>query len=273
MSSSHVAVGDVSLKLTETGDGPTLLFLHGEDGLIFSHPVIEVLAEGFRVIAPEHPGWGESTRPAYVDATQDLGAVYAELLEQLDGPVTIVGCSFGGWVAAETALQARVPLAALVLVAPIGIKIGDREERDYVDIWAASFDELPRILYGDPSRAPELAGRTDEEYLSLARAQEAVARYCWTPYMHSPRLRHWLRRVPCPSLVLSGTADCFTRLPAFYETYASLIGPGGAEHRAIDGAGHRIEEEEPAELVRHVRAFLAEHVSDATALAAPTGAR
>jgi pimeloyl-ACP methyl ester carboxylesterase len=269
MSSSHVAVGDVSLKLTEMGDGPPLLFLHGEDGLIFSRPVLDALAESFHVIAPEHPGWGESTRPTYLDETQDVGAVYAELLEQLEGPVAIMGCSFGGWVAAEAALQARVPLASLVLAAPVGIKIGGREERDYADIWFAAFEELPGILYGDPARAPDLAHRSDDEYLALARAQEAVARYCWKPYMHSARLRHWLRRITCPALVVSGTADRFTLLPGFYETYASLLGPDGADHRSIEGAGHRLEEEEPVELARLVHEF----VGQSSSLAAPTGAR
>jgi pimeloyl-ACP methyl ester carboxylesterase len=266
-----MTVGDVSLDIAETGEGPPLLFLHGEDGLLFSRPIIEALATSFRVLAPEHPGWGGSTRPPYVTDVRDLAAVYAELIESLEGPVTVVGCSFGGWVAAELAVFARVPLGPVVLVAPTGIKIGDREERDYAGIWIAAMEDLPRILYGRPERAPDLSDRADDDYLYLARAQEATARYCWVPYMHDPKLRHWLRRIVAPTLVISGSADRFALLAGFYATYASLIGPEGAEHRVIDGAGHRIEEEEPAELARLVQEFVRAEGGAVPAVAASRG--
>jgi pimeloyl-ACP methyl ester carboxylesterase len=273
MGEVQMIVGDVSLAVLDQGDGPTILFLHGEDGLIFSRPFLDELSATHRVLAPDHPAWGESTRPAYIADTHDLGSVYAELLEQLDGPVVVVGSSFGGWVAAELALQARVPLAGLVLVAPIGIKIGDREERDYADIFIADFEELPGIYYGDPSRAPALADRSDEDYLYLARAQEATARYAWKPYMHDPKLRHWLRRITAPTMVVAGTRDRFALLPGFYETYASLIGTAGAELRQVEGAGHRVEEEEPADLARLVREFMGDAAAGAPAVGATTGAR
>jgi pimeloyl-ACP methyl ester carboxylesterase len=272
MAASQMMVGDVSLEVTELGSGPPLLFLHGEDGLIFSSPLLEALAASFRVIAPEHPGWGGSTRPPYVTDARDVASVYAELVEQLDGPPAVVGCSFGGWLAAELALQTRIALGPLVLIAPTGIKIGDREERDYADIWIAPFEELPATLYGAADRAPDLNDRADEEYVYLARAQEAVARYCWAPYMHNPKLRHWLRRISPPTLVVSGTEDRFVLLPGFYETYASLVGPEGAEHYAIEGAGHRVEEEEPAQLVRLIREFVGREAAPGAAIAASTGA-
>ena len=74
--------------------------------------------------------------------------------EYLPQPVVVVGCSFGGWVAAQLAVVTRAALRGLVLVAPTGVKLGTREERDYADLYMAAFEEIPQILYSDPSHAP-----------------------------------------------------------------------------------------------------------------------
>lgn len=242
-------VGDVSLELIEAGDGPALLFLHGEDGLRWSEPVLDALSGHFRVYAPHHPGWGGTTRPPYVTDVRDLAGVYAEYVEEhLPQPVVVVGCSFGGWVAAQLAVVTRAALGGLVLVAPTGVKLGTREERDFADLYMAAFEEIPQILYGDPSHAPDLSDLADEDYLYLATAQEATARYCWKPYMHDPKLAHWLRRVRAPTMLVHGAQDHFALLPQFYERYAALIGTGGARVEQLDGIGHRVEEEAPARL-------------------------
>ena len=95
-----------------------------------------------------------------------------------------------------------------------------------------------------------------EVALEVATAEEAVARYCWSPYMHDPGLRHRLRRIKAPTLVLSGANDRFVLHPDYFETYARLVGEG-ATHRMIDGAGHSIEEEMPDAVVTFVNDFTA----------------
>ncbi len=267
LANENVNVHDVELALVERGEGRRLLFLHGEDGLIWSEPLIEALAKDFRVTAPDHPAWGKSTRPRHITEVRDIASVYGEFLEGFEEPFLVVGCSFGAWVAAELAIASRVPLAGLVLAAPTGIKLGEREERDFADIWMADFPALLEILYGDPSRAPDLTALSDEEYLYLAVAQEATARYCWRPYMHDPKLRHRLRRITAPTLLLAGEADRFALRPDYYERYAELVGPSGAELRTIPGAGHRVEEEAPDELAELIVQFSGQ----AAGLAASSG--
>lgn len=265
MPSKELTVGDATLEVLERGEGSPLLFLHGEDGLLFSEPLIDELAQSFRVIAPHHPGWGASTRPEYVTDVRDLAAVYAEYLDQLDDDVVVVGCSFGAWVAAELALVAGDRFSALVLAAPIGIKLGDRETRDFADLYMHSFEDVRALLYADVTRAPDLTDRTDDEYRALAVAQESATRFCWAPYMHDPKLRHWLRRIAAPALVVAGDADRFALLPEYYAGYAALIGAKGAALQTIAGAGHRVEEEQPQELARLVREFAAGAANEAPA--------
>ena len=43
--------------------------------------------------------------------------------------------------------------AKLVLVGPVGIKVGDRETRDIPDIFATSPEEIARLAFHDPARA------------------------------------------------------------------------------------------------------------------------
>lgn len=61
----------------------------------------------------------------------DLVWPYLALLEETQGQnVTVIGFSFGGWIAAELAVCRPRKLDRLVLVDPVGVKFGGREERD-----------------------------------------------------------------------------------------------------------------------------------------------
>lgn len=251
-----VEVGGVTLRMRRTGSGSPVLFLHGEDGTIYTDAFIERLSDRHEVLVPSHPGWGESVRPAHVESIADLAYIYLDLLAGLDaGPVPVVGVSFGGWLAAEIAVRCSHDLSALVLAAPLGIKLGDRTERDYVDLYASDADTVRAALYADPDAATPLSDLDDDQFRSLARAQEAMARYAWEPYLHTANLPHRLHRVGVPTLVVSGSEDRFVLRDDLYDRYAELIGDG-AQRTVVEGAGHRIEEEAPDELAQVVTKFL-----------------
>ena len=56
------------------------------------------------MIAPEHPGYGETEMPEWLDGFEDLVIHYDELLDVLElDRVHVVGYSLGGWLAAEFA--------------------------------------------------------------------------------------------------------------------------------------------------------------------------
>jgi pimeloyl-ACP methyl ester carboxylesterase len=142
-------------------------------------------------------------------------------------------------------------VASLVLVSPTGIKAGGREDRDFVDIYVTASEERRGLLStaAGPAIDADLA-------LEITKAEDAVARYCWSPYMHDPGLRHRLRRITAPTILVSGSADRFVLHPDYFGTYARLIG-GGAVHREIEGAGHSVEEEMPQAVVDVVHEFVA----------------
>jgi pimeloyl-ACP methyl ester carboxylesterase len=100
---------------------------------------LELLGARAAIIAPSHPGFGHSARPADFDTVYDLVHLYLDVLEALPYErMTLVGLSFGGWLAAELAVQCCHRLDRLVLVDAFGIKISDRETPDILDVFNTS---------------------------------------------------------------------------------------------------------------------------------------
>jgi len=251
-----VAAGPVELDEVRNGSGSPLVYLHGEDGLLFSGPVRDALGASFTVRAPEHPGWGRSDRPWYVNTVDDLSYVYLDYLDAtLDEPAPLIGTSFGAWLAAEVAVKSTAKISSLVLVAPVGIKVADRETRDFVDVYASTTEQVAAATYGDGAR-PDLRALAADEFFYLAEAQEAMARYGFRPYLHDPALVHRLHRIDVPTLVLWGADDRFVREPDTYAAaWATAIG-SNAEVASLPG-GHRLEEQSPAAVADAVTAFVA----------------
>jgi pimeloyl-ACP methyl ester carboxylesterase len=253
-----VSVHGVTLELLERGQGRPILWLHGEDGLDPSAPFIDLLAAHGRVVAPSHPGFGHSPDANNIDSVDDLAYLYLDLLAERNlRDVIVIGSSLGGWIAAEMAVKSSERFGGLVLVAPLGIKVGDRETRDIPDIFALPPDEVTRLQYRDPARAAlDPAKLSDDQLTVIARNREATALYAWEPYFHNPKLRRWLHRVSVPTLLLWGADDRFVTAAYYGAAFRSAI--PGAKFETIDGAGHFPHIEEPRAFTERVRGFLAE---------------
>ena len=255
--SRRLALHGVQLDVYEHGQGRPILVLHGEDGPCPQAPFFSLLAEQGRVILPTHPGFGQAPDAADIDTVDDLAYLYLDLLDESDlHEVVVIGCSLGGWIAAEMAVKSTARLSQLVLVAPLGIKVGDRETRDIPDIFALPPEEVTRLQYHDPARAAvDYASLSDLELLVIARNREATALYAWEPYFHNPKLRQRLHRVALPTLLVWGASDRFVTLDYYGTAYRDAI--PGAQFTVIDQAGHWPHAEQPEVFVERVGAFLA----------------
>ncbi len=254
VSVSSLSVEGVTLELVARGRGRPLLFLHPEIGLDPDAAVLEHLAERTRVIAPSHPGFGRSDLPRGMTSVDDLAYFYLDLLETIDlWDVILVGVSFGGWIAAEIAVKTTERLSHLVLVNPLGIKVGDRETRDIVDIFAISENELHDLAYHDPSIVTrDYPAMSDEEVRIVARNRESTGRFGWSPYMHNPKLKGRLHRIKIPTLVLWGASDRMAR-EEYGRAYAAAI--PDASFQTIARAGRFPHLEQPEEFARQVFSF------------------
>jgi len=231
-----------------------LVFLHSRIGLDRDAPVIDKLAEHARVIAPSHPGFGHSEQPKSFTTIDDLAYFYLDLLDELDLKDTIVvGVSLGAWVAAEIAIKSTARLSHLVLANAVGIKVGARDTRDIVDIFAVTEPELNKLAYFDPTLAErDYKTMAEADVRVVARNREASARYGWSPYMHDPKLKGRLHRIRIPTLFLWGTADRILT-EAYGRAYCAAI--PGARFETIERAGHYPHIEQPDAFARAIYAF------------------
>lgn len=255
---SWLMVDGVQIEVRERGQGQLILILHGEDGLDPRAAFLEQLASVGHVFAPSHPGYGRSPDVDHIDTVDDLSYFYLDLLAERNlRDVTVIGFSLGGWLAAEMAVKSTSRIARLVLVAPLGIKVGGRETRDIPDIFALPQEEIVRLKYHDPSLAAvEYSALSEDELTIIARNREATALYAWEPYFHNPKLRRRLHRIDIPTLLLWGASDRFVT-PGYYgAAYREAI--PGARVEIIEQAGHLPHLEQPQDFVSRVRAFLNE---------------
>src|SRR5215470_10542621 len=103
---SMVTVRGCNVGLMRGGAGQPLVILHGASGAGTWLPFMRSLADSYDVIVPEHPGFGVSDTPDWLDTIHDLAYFYLDFLAALDlDRVHLVGVSLGGWIAAEIAIR------------------------------------------------------------------------------------------------------------------------------------------------------------------------
>lgn len=231
------------LDLNPTGNKIVLL-LHGlgTNGLSWGYQSLALAEAGFRPLAVDIPGFGQS--PAPIGGRWTIDAVTAELsdlLTSLNGaPAHVVGLSLGGTVAQIMALNYPHQIDRLVLANTFAClrpkKAGE---------WAYLLRRfLIANLRGAGAQAETVAWRIfprpEQDKLrellitTIRSTNPEVYRAAMRSLIfYDTRAR--LKSIQVPTLVISGTADTTVGMPVQTEL-ASLI--PGARHAIIQGAGH-----------------------------------
>src|SRR6195256_3434038 len=115
-----IDVAGTKLGYREAGAGATVLFLHGAAGAAWD-PLLDQLSGGYRVLAPEHPGFGRGQVPDWMMSVGDVAFFYLDLMQALDlRNVHLVGHGLGGSSAAEIPVPTPPRLGTLALRPPPG---------------------------------------------------------------------------------------------------------------------------------------------------------
>lgn len=123
--SRFTEVDGVRVHYQEVGDGnaPAMILIHGfaASNLVWSKVFLELAAAGFRVLAPDLPGYGYSGKPREHDYTIARQAeIVAGFLKQLQiDRAVLVGSSYGAAIAATIALDHPTMAEKLVLVGAV----------------------------------------------------------------------------------------------------------------------------------------------------------
>jgi pimeloyl-ACP methyl ester carboxylesterase len=252
-----IDVRGLQVAYRRKGTGPPTVFLHGAGTTGMWLPFYERMSESVDFVAPEHPGFGDTPLPEWLDGFDDLVLHYDALLDALElERVHLVGYSLGAWIAAELAVFYPRRLESLTLITPIGLRVPGKP---VADIFAMDPETLFATFFNDPANAPQVL--PDFESLDEVEHQfgeaATLARLAWNPRF-DPKLERRLARMECPTLVVCAENDRMVPRE-IAERYAELI--DGARIETVPGTGHALIVEQPAKTAEAVSTFVQEHDS------------
>jgi pimeloyl-ACP methyl ester carboxylesterase len=138
-----------NVRYLEAGDGPAVLCLPGAGGPAMTF-ALDMLAERFRVIVLEFPGWG--VQPNDVADFDGLADQVAEIATALGlDRFHLLGTSFGGACALHFALRHTDRVESLVLEGPGKIREGSAHPSTLAP------DEFVRAFRSHPERVPHMS--------------------------------------------------------------------------------------------------------------------
>ena len=248
----EMVLNGIRTVVMAAGEGPPAVFLHGA-GTFTGFGSLKPLLATHRVYAPYHPGFGESGDDPLIDSMQDHVLHNLDLFDALGlESFSLVGHSFGGWMAAETAIVLGRRLRRLALVAPAGLKVPGLPVTDLMVLPAK--EQMAHLTERPDRIAPFLPQPPDIDFLTTRyRERTAVARVTWER-PSNPKLGRWLHRIQAPTLIAWGGKDRI-RGPGHAEAWAAGI--PDARLRIFPQAGHLLLEEEEQAVVE-IAAFLGE---------------
>lgn len=203
---SFPVIGGTRIRMFRGGKGEAAVFLHGGAGLSVWTPFFQKVAESHDLHVPEHPGFGQSDNPEWLNAISDLALFYLDFIDSIDAEkIHLLGNSFGGWIAAELASRDSSRLKSLTLIGPSGLAPQDGAQ----DIFRWSHEESTRNLFHNQAIADRILGAqpTVEQLAAQLKNQTTVVRLGAATRLVNPDLGRWLHRIKVPTHILWGEHD------------------------------------------------------------------
>ena len=257
--SRFLTVGDLRWHVQDVGAGPTVLLLHGAGAATHSwRGLMPLLAERFRVVAPDLPGHGfTATPPGNGLSLPAMARRTGALLEALGtSPALVVGHSAGVAIAVRMALDGRLGRAPIVsvngalqpfagAVAPLfqGLALGLFANPLAVRMFAAAAGDkgrVARMLAGTGSQIDD-AG-VDMYRRLLSKPSHVAGTLGMMASWDLRSLGREFARLESPLTLVVGGRDQAVPPSVAAEVAACVA---GAETVSLEGLGHLAHEERP----------------------------
>ncbi len=265
---TEIDVKGCQLFVTDTGgELPPVVFLHGFlfDGRQFEAQVA-ALSDNYRCVTIDFPGQGRSTLSTVGYGTENLSAMMAMAIEQLDlGPVHLVGLSMGGFAGMRIAVRRPDLLRSLTLMntsAQPHARAKMPKQVLLASVARIAGVGLPPVLDGAEDEMYGIQFRTDPASAALRQtwrdrwsdSNRSGLFHTLMDMMRRSDFRPSLAQINVPTLIISGGVDVSLPPEHSREMHELL---SGSRYVELAEAGHSSAVEEPAEVTSVLRQFFA----------------
>lgn len=258
-------INGAQIHYLREGSGFPVLMLHAAiaDSRMW-RPQMDEFAKQFDVVCPDTRGFGESELPpARWSPVGDVTGLIDELALK---PAHVIGCSMGGRIAIDMALDHPARVSKLVLVAP-GVS-GTNFGKKYPELWTevdaaeeakdmnALNEAAARIWLDGPRRSRGFVGGALRELFFDMNARSLLSDFKSAPIddLDPPAIGR-LHEITAQTLVIVGDED----VPNVFDVVELLMDSiKGARKAVICDAAHLPNLEHPEEFNRIVLDFLLE---------------
>jgi pimeloyl-ACP methyl ester carboxylesterase len=272
----RIELDDVTVKVDDIGTGSPVMLLHGwpDTAGLWRHQVPALVADHYRVIAPDLRGFGESSRPAEIQA-YDMSHMVGDVIGVLDHlsipRVHLVGHDWGAAISWVTA--ALVPDRVASLTA-LSAGWGQREKSWYMLLFQFP-GVAERWLSADGfrnlrswSRHPDIEAVVERlaDPETLAASLNLYRAILPPTSLVQPPLE--LPPVQAPAMGIWSSGDLALTEEAMTGSAAHVAGPWRYER--LDDVGHWMQLEAPEAVNALLLGFLGQHRNRASSTSAPS---
>jgi pimeloyl-ACP methyl ester carboxylesterase len=271
MATKRIEVGDLGFQVIDEGDGPPVMLLHGfpDNSQLWRNQIPALVEAGFRVVAPDLRGRGESDMPKRVEdyafplLLQDVAGIMDALgIEKAN----VVGHDWGSalaWVVASFAPERLERLVAISVGHPAAFSERTIEQlaKSWY-MWIIQFPIAEELFSKDDwklFRAWVGTQADANEYIEhLAKPGRLTAGFNWYRANITPESlvspAHQFPPIACPVLAIHSDRDF--ALSERQMTDSKNFVTGQFQFERVPGAGHWIPLEEPERLNELLIGFL-----------------
>lgn len=268
----YLEIEGLRIHYLDEGEGPPVMLFHGEPTWSFLYrkmigPIVEA---GYRIIAPDYPGFGKSdkpTDPAFYTYDRHVEFM-ATLIEELDlTEATTVVQDWGGPIGLRLAVEHPERFGRIVIL-NTGLFSGRAPMSEGFMAWRSFVERTPDLPVGfimsrsavtdwpEEVFAAYEAPFPDQTYKAGAHQFPLIVPLDTetTGAAEMGTVREALASWDRPAAVIFSTEDPVF-LPRVGERFVERI-PGAKELVLIEGAGHFLQEDRGEEVAGHIVSFL-----------------